>query len=349
MSAIEYRYSTLLTPSQDETGGLCDGIPVRKHIDSDLEEIGTFKAQQDWMKYVQEVQNYKGGLGPKHSFMAVSLPECLPDRFEIVSYANEFAFLHDDVTDILDQENADIENDEVLEAFLEGARNGSIDALKCGKRRMQAKILNTMIAIDRPRAMVAVRAWASFMEQGAGRQHHRRFCGLDEYLPYRCEDVGHMFWYALVTFGCAITIPENETSLCAELVVPALTAASLTNDLFSYEKELEAAQLAGLPDVVNALWVLMHEHNISLEDAKLRCRLRIKKEVMEYSRIVKETLVRNDLSKESKSVQDIIKQHNTMSANYNGQGRESQKSIPSERPRMAVWHRRGGLARHTAM
>lgn len=90
-----YKFSTVLGPSEYETEGLCDGIPVRKHVAADLEEIGTFQAQADWAHFVGPLRNYKGGLGPAHSFMSVSLPECLPERLEVVSYANEFAFLHD--------------------------------------------------------------------------------------------------------------------------------------------------------------------------------------------------------------------------------------------------------------
>jgi hypothetical protein len=94
-TAMEYNYSYILDPALYDTDGLCDGLLVRKHVAEDLEEIGTFRAQQDWRAMVAPLSNYKGGLGPRHSFMAVSMPECLPDRFEIVSYANEFAFLHD--------------------------------------------------------------------------------------------------------------------------------------------------------------------------------------------------------------------------------------------------------------
>ncbi|KAK7743724.1 hypothetical protein SLS62_010455 [Diatrype stigma] len=303
---MEYQYSTILQLPEYETDGLCDGLPVRKHVAEDLEEVGAFKAQEDWRDLVAPISKYRGGLGPKHSFMAVSLPECLPDRFEIVSYANEFAFLHDDVTDILSQQEGDIANDEVLDAFREGARDGKIDALKSGKRQMQAKILNTMISIDRPRALAAMRAWATFMEQGAGRRHHHRFQTLDEYLPYRTKDVGHMFWHALVTFGCAITIPEEEMDMCAKLVLPAVVAASLTNDLFSYEKEYEAARAAGLPDVVNALWVIMGEHNISLQEATAMARLRIKDEVAKYAHTVKETMPRNDISRDTKRYIELM-------------------------------------------
>ena len=92
---MQYRYSTAEDPSTYDTEGLCEGIPVRRHVAADLEEIGTFRAQEDWRHHVGPMGGYKGGLGPRYSFMTVSVPECLPDRLEIISYANELAFLHD--------------------------------------------------------------------------------------------------------------------------------------------------------------------------------------------------------------------------------------------------------------
>ena len=78
--------------------------------------------------------------------------------------------------------------------------------------------------------------------------------------------------------------------------MPAVFAASLTNDLFSFTKEYEAAKKAGLPDVVNALWVLMHQHNIPLAEAESRCRMRIREEVAKYVQVVKDTKARTDIS-----------------------------------------------------
>jgi hypothetical protein len=98
---MEYRYSNLLDPSQYDTDGLCDDLPVRKHVAKDLEEVGTFKAQEDWRDLVAPISNFKGGLARDHNVMSLTLPECLPDRFEIVSYATEFAFLHDGMSDTL--------------------------------------------------------------------------------------------------------------------------------------------------------------------------------------------------------------------------------------------------------
>jgi len=92
---MEYRNSLLLDPADCATDGLCDGLPIRKHLAPELEEKGSLRAQEDWNELVAPLSDFKGGLAPVHSFMAVSLPECLPDRFEVVSYANEFAFMHD--------------------------------------------------------------------------------------------------------------------------------------------------------------------------------------------------------------------------------------------------------------
>ena len=88
-----YRYS--FEPTDYDTDGLCDGVPVRMHKGADLDEVAIFKAQYDWEKHVGPKLPFRGALGPRHNFICLTLPECLPERLEIVSYANEFAFLHD--------------------------------------------------------------------------------------------------------------------------------------------------------------------------------------------------------------------------------------------------------------
>jgi Terpene synthase family 2, C-terminal metal binding len=87
----------------------------------------------------------------------------------------------------------------------------------------------------------------------------------------------------------AITIPEKELSLSKELVRPAFAAISLTNDLFSWEKERDAAKRDGVPHVINVIWVLMRERSTTELEAKSMCRVMIKEYVAEYVRIVEET------------------------------------------------------------
>jgi Terpene synthase family 2, C-terminal metal binding len=86
-----------------------------------------------------------------------------------------------------------------------------------------------------------------------------------------------------------ITIPEEELELCSQLMRPAWIAAGLTNDLFSWEKEYEAAKRNHQPDVVNAIWVLVREHSITVDQAKDLCRQKIKVAVADYLQTIKET------------------------------------------------------------
>ena len=92
---MEHKYSKVVDPSTYETQELCGEIPLRMHENWDLEEIGTIRAQEDWRNLVGPLGFYKGGLGPRFNLMAIAVPECLPSRLEIISYANEFAFLYD--------------------------------------------------------------------------------------------------------------------------------------------------------------------------------------------------------------------------------------------------------------
>ncbi|KAF5627080.1 polyprenyl synthetase [Fusarium sp. NRRL 52700] len=240
-----YRYS--FEPTDCDTDGLCDGVPIRKHKGLDLDEVAIYKAQYDWEEHVAA------------------------------------------------------ENDEFLDALQQGIRDGDIESRNSGKRHLQAYIFKQMAAIDRPRALAAMNAWATFVNTGAGCAHETNFKTLDEYLHYRSTDVGYMFWHALIIFGCAITIPDHEINLCHQLALPAIMSVTLTNDIWSYSKEAAAAEKAGKPgDFVNALVVLQRQHNCSLQEAERLCRARNKIEVAKCLRVTKETRERNDVSQDLK-------------------------------------------------
>ena len=84
----------------------------------------------------------------------------------------------------------------------------------------------------------------------------------------------------------ALTIPENEMDLCKHLARPAFVAISLTNDLFSWEKERDAARANRQPYVVNAIWVLMGELKISEDEARVICRCKIRASVADYLEVL---------------------------------------------------------------
>ena len=93
---MEYKYSTIMDSSVYDKEGLCKGIDLRRHVAADLEEVGAFRCQEDWRRLVGPLEKpYRGGLSPDFSFITAAVPECLPDRLEITSYALEFGFIHD--------------------------------------------------------------------------------------------------------------------------------------------------------------------------------------------------------------------------------------------------------------
>lgn len=295
---MQYKFSSVVDPSMYETHGLCDGIPLRCHHNPELEEIETLRCQEDWRRWVGPLGFYKGGLGPRWNFMAITVPECLPERLGVLGYANELAFLHDDITDVVSV--GDAHNDDLKAAFEQLAETGSVQNGGSGKRAIQAHIAREMLKLHKEQGTVTMKAWAKFAELGSGRHHDTHFRTEAEYIKYRMIDIGTMFWYGMVTFGMAITIPDNEVDLAHELANVAYLNLGLTNDLYSYQKEYETAMAMGQDHVVNVIWVLMEEHGVSEEVAKAMCREKIKQTIVDFRGIVSHTNARTDVSNETK-------------------------------------------------
>ncbi|KAJ5808864.1 geranylgeranyl diphosphate synthase [Penicillium riverlandense] len=295
---MEFKYSTVVDPTTYKTHGLCDGIPLRCHESPELEEIETLRCQEDWRDWVGPLGFYKGGLGPRWNFMAITVPECLPERLGVLGYANELAFLHDDVTDVADY--GDLHNDDLKAAFEEAASTGRIEGSASGKRAIQAHIANEMMKIHKQHAITTLQAWAKFAELGSGRQHTTHFKTEKEYIEYRMIDIGTMFWYGMVTFGMGISIPEEELDMCHDLANTAYLNLGLTNDLYSWQKEYETAVAMGRDYVANIIGVLMEERKISEEEAKEVCREKIKVTIVDFRKIVEDTKAREDVSLDTK-------------------------------------------------
>ncbi|KAK8127934.1 fusicoccadiene synthase [Apiospora sp. TS-2023a] len=257
------RYSNVVDPSSYETEGLGGGIDVRKSRFTELEDRGAIRAHQDWARHVGPCKGYRGGLGPEYSFVSVVMPECIPERMEVVAYANEFAFMYDGAC-------GQTENNEVMNGFLEATQVQSRSAPqavdeKAGKRRIQSLIFSEMLSIDPDCAKTTMKAWARFIEVGSAREHEVRFKSMAEYIPYRIKDVGEMYWYGVVTFGMGLRIPDHEQERCQAL-----------------PKEVAAAKAQGQDHIINSIWVLMREHGISVSEAMQICRQLIKDYVATY-------------------------------------------------------------------
>ncbi|KAF2679188.1 hypothetical protein K458DRAFT_394093 [Lentithecium fluviatile CBS 122367] len=194
---MEYQFSKIVDPSLFDSKGLIADIPVRKNLFS-------------------EAEYFKGALDPKYPLMSVDIPECRPERLEIVAYANEFAFLYDDATEYMAHDQVIVSMNESIRLFLEAAETGHMNPQGSGINNMQAQMFKEMATIDQPRTMVAMKAWAEFLQLTSSRYRRRRFETLDEYIPYRVWDVGQMHMFGLITFGMGLTIPESDMEKCTK-------------------------------------------------------------------------------------------------------------------------------------
>ncbi|KAI0399778.1 fusicoccadiene synthase [Xylaria palmicola] len=303
---MDFKYSHKIDPRAYESHGLDGGIPLRIHKDQHLEFKGALRAQRDWSKHVCNVDGYKGGLGDLFTFICVTVPECLPDRLELISYANEFAFLYDDKLESFDlKKDFKTETTKMLAAFGEGALDRRVNVKSGPEKRLQAQMLSEMMAIDPARAVTAMKAWAKFV-QLAARTRSSPFETLEEYIPSRVIDAGELIWFGTLTFGMALTIPDDEYEICMEMARSGYAALGLTNDLFSWEKERHDARKSGLDYVFNAIWVIMKERSVNEAEAKKICCDEIKKQVAAFQQTVEETRHNPCLSKDLRKYLEAV-------------------------------------------
>ncbi|KAI0862407.1 isoprenoid synthase domain-containing protein [Xylaria cubensis] len=302
---MDHSYSEEVDPKLYETHGLTSHAKLRIHKDSVKEIKGTLRAQEDWSKHVHPINNYHGGLGDRYSFIRVTVPECLPDRLEIISYANEFSFLYDDEMENLDLQNVNSNAGGILDIFKHEALSSDIGPTTRPEKRLQAQILSEMMAIDSSQAMTSMKAWAKFVQMAA-ETRKTSFKTLKSYIPARVIDAGELFWYGLLTFGMGITIPENERDLCMKLAKPGYATMALTNDLYSWEKERIAAENLGRNYVFNAIWVIMEERAVDENEAKNICSDEIRNYMADYEQVVETARNDKNLSKELRKYLEAV-------------------------------------------
>lgn len=75
-------------------------------------------------------------------------------------------------------------------------------------------------------------------------------------------------------------------------------AVGLQNDLWSWPKERDEAARKGDKYVINAIWILMREHQVDVTGAEEICRKLIKEFVAKYVQTIKDTREDETLSKD---------------------------------------------------
>ncbi|KAK3337581.1 isoprenoid synthase domain-containing protein [Cercophora scortea] len=113
-------------------------------------------------------------------------------------------------------------------------------------------------------------------------------------------------WFGTLTFGMGLTIPDDEYQLCMELARPGYVALGLTNDLYSWDKERQAAERQGQDYVFNAIWVIMRERGVGEVEAKATCSEIVREYIEEYCGTVERTKNDPALSKDLRAYVEAV-------------------------------------------
>lgn len=94
---MEYRHSTVIDPSTYGDLGLCCSIPLRVSNFDHLANKGSWRARDDWKLFTGKIPEETGCLCHHFNFISATIPECRPERIEVLAYLSEYAFFHDGV------------------------------------------------------------------------------------------------------------------------------------------------------------------------------------------------------------------------------------------------------------
>ena len=162
-----------------------------------------------------------------------------------------------------------------------------------------------MAALDHWRTLNSRKAWAESVSSRSSRQNTNPFTYMEEYVPYRAQDVGGMSLHLLLptvdgisgsnsrmmTFAMTSTIPEQEPYLCQQLIEPVRIVIDLHNDLLSWEEEIRAAQKTDQAHSTNTIWELAEKQSLNKHDARTLCQNSSKRGPTNTSAICSETIL----------------------------------------------------------
>ncbi|KAK4104428.1 terpenoid synthase [Parathielavia hyrcaniae] len=320
---MNYPNSDIIPPSAYDTSldGLCGNIPLRVNRHPELADRGALRAQRDWKRAFGSLPpGFAGTMGPKYNFVSTCTPEVLPDRLELVAYVTEMTFLMDDM---IDADAAGAPNAvaapymaDFLQAYNVVMGGEMVDAASCSPvARMIIDACMAMRETDPQGAKTAfgwLSQWTKVMLGGSESDRGKECQSLDEYLQYRRVDVASDAAFGLWIFGMGLHIPEDQQKTCLELSRPFWLQFSLANDCHSWDHEQKAAKVrhvdgdAGDAFVPNAIWVSMHRHAMTSEQAQAACRIKAKEYADEYLQVIESLPCRGDLCQDAKFLLDAL-------------------------------------------
>jgi hypothetical protein len=94
---MEYRYSKPYDVAAASKQGCWSILPLRIHKDEHLAVEASYEFLSDWEKVVGKVEGVEDTicLCFNGHFVAVTIPECIPERLRIVTRLSDFSYVYD--------------------------------------------------------------------------------------------------------------------------------------------------------------------------------------------------------------------------------------------------------------
>lgn len=198
-------------------------IPIGRSLAAAEEDVGAKSARRDWTATVGAIPGFSGGWAPAFALVQLSVPECIPERLSIITYACELGFLYDDFVEPMLDETVPLPVCLMIFADyrMQSSKSSSVKQLRIdGVTALQKKLFAQMLKADERRALVTIRYWTQFQSQLSSRNRELAVVSIQSYLNYRVTEVGEMLWLGLVTFGMGLTLPEDETPKLRSITKP---------------------------------------------------------------------------------------------------------------------------------
>ncbi|KAJ5027551.1 isoprenoid synthase domain-containing protein [Bipolaris maydis] len=266
-------YSERINSDIVKASGSFTTLEVRRNIYDHEANLASERVMQDWAKYIGDGQelltlNACSKLGNMYSFTFIESP---PDRLDVAAYWGDLGLLHDDHTEAAEETEAWAEHGAFAAAInfhQPTCDQGQQWHRALGMKRMAAESMLKGMKIDRERCLYMVDKyrtdWVDVVEKP---RPEEGFSSLKEYMNYRNQNVGMSAFWPMLAFSMGYEPTAEEHDLVQHVLEPIEEGICLTNDYWSWEREL-SDHLTNGNRINNSVDVAMRTMNLDQAAAK---------------------------------------------------------------------------------
>ncbi|KAL1637026.1 hypothetical protein SLS58_009465 [Diplodia intermedia] len=284
----------------DEDWQPTQALALRLHQRPDLSDAGARRADADCSKIGDGPPAPLPQPSAPISLAAVTIPECLEERLEAVSYALQLAIrYHGD--------NRGATHDKLAINGADSSSNGKKnpsgdDSSKTQREDLQGQMLLAMMEQDPTQALSAVEAWSQAVWLWAERR--KRIPEDDESWEEYVRDwllrPSEALWYGLLSFGLGVSLTDQERRECCKLCRGAFVAFGLRNELLAWNDDAASGGHGSTASAFGALGLLVRQAGGGAAEARRKCLGIVRAEEDEYARNLQALDGRDDLSAAAK-------------------------------------------------